>query len=338
MKAMLLQAPSNLVQTSVDDAIVGPGEVLVQVTHSGVCGTDLKIFRGDISVQYPRIMGHEMMGNVVSASAATGLEIGCRVVINPVLNCGQCFYCQAGQENLCPSGFLLGRDKNGGFADFICVPAGAVFPLPRQISSPCAPLIQVMTTCHHAQNLAEINTGETVVVVGLGVSGLLHVQLAKARGASRVIGVTGSPVRRSMAEKLGADETFSPDEDVTHQIQKLTGGRGADLVIDCVGSMDTLRQAIEVARLGGRLLLFGIYTDEIATLPFYQLYFKELILTNARAAKAEDFPACIDLVVDGTIDLDSMISHVLPLVDLEQAIRMLDKRDEARMKVILDHS
>ena len=338
MKAMLLQAPSDLVQTTVDDLTVGAGEVLVEVTHSGVCGTDLKIFRGDIPVQYPRVMGHEMIGKVVTAPTATGLAIGSRVVINPVLSCGQCFYCQAGQENLCPSGFLLGRDKNGGFADHICVPAEAVFPLPSQISNDCAPLIQVMTTCHHAQNLSSINPGETVVVVGLGVSGLLHVQLAKARGASRVIGITGSPVRRSMAEKFGADDTFSPDEDVTQEILNLTGGRGADLVIDCVGSMNTLRQAIELARPGGRLLLFGIYTDEIATLPFYQLYFKELILTNARAAKTEDFPACIQLVVDGTIDLDSMISHVLPLVELEQAIRMLDERDEARMKVILDHT
>ncbi len=338
MKAMLLQAPSDLVQTTVDDATAGTGEVLVQVTHSGVCGTDLKIFRGDIPVQYPRIMGHEMIGKIVTAPAEAGLEVGCRVVVNPVLSCGQCFYCQADQENLCPSGFLLGRDKNGGFADYVCVPAEAVFPLPSQISRVCAPLLQVMTTCHHAQNLSNVNTGDTVVVLGLGVSGLLHVQLAKASGASCVIGVTGSPVRRSMAEKLGADETFSPAEDVTQEIHKLTGGRGADLVIDCAGSMNTFRQAIEVARLGGRLLLFGIYTDEIAKLPFYQLYFKELILTNARAAKAEDFPACIDLVVEGTIDLESMISHVLPLADLEQAISMLDERDEARMKIVLDHS
>ena len=166
MKAMLLQAPSDLVQTTVDDLTVGAGEVLVEVTHSGVCGTDLKIFRGDIPVQYPRVMGHEMIGKVVTAPTATGLAIGSRVVINPVLSCGQCFYCQAGQENLCPSGFLLGRDKNGGFADHICVPAEAVFPLPSQISNDCAPLIQVMTTCHHAQNLSSINPGETVVVVG----------------------------------------------------------------------------------------------------------------------------------------------------------------------------
>lgn len=341
MKAMVLRAPSDLVETVVDDATASAEEVLVRVTHSGVCGTDLKIYRGGIPVSYPRIMGHEMIGIVESVAAVDGGPgycVGDRVIVNPVLNCGQCFYCRAGQENLCPNGGLLGRDLDGGFSELVSAPQEAVFQLPEQISNDCAPLIQVMTTCHHAQQLAGMQAGETVVVIGLGVSGQLHVQLAKASGAAQVIGITGSAMRRSLAEQLGADQTFAPSEDVDNEIRKLTDGRGADVVIDCAGSMATLKQAIELARPGGRLLLFGIYTDEIGRLPFYQLYFKELAVTNARAAKASDYPACIDFVLDGTVDLDSMISHVLPLSQLEQAIRMLDERDDARMKVILDHT
>ena len=342
MKAMLLRAPSELLQTTVDDSAASPGEVLVRVTHSGVCGTDLKIYRGDIPVAYPRIMGHEMIGTVESVSAVdddgAGFRTGDRVIVNPVLSCGHCFYCQADQENLCPNGALLGRDRDGGFSDLVSAPVDAVFRLPEQISNNCAPLIQVMTTCHHAQQLADLNAGATIVVIGLGVSGQLHVQLAKARGAAQVIGITGSRVRRNLAEQLGADRTFAPGKHVIDEIRKLTRQRGADVVIDCAGSMSTLREAIELARPGGQLLLFGIYTDESGDLPFYQLYFKELAVTNARAARARDFPACIDLVVDGTVDLDSMISHVLPLADLDKAIRMLDERDEARMKVILEHS
>ena len=115
---MVLRAPSDLVETIVDDATASAEEVLVRVTHSGVCGTDLKIYRGDIPVTYPRIMGHEMIGIVESVAAdddGAGYCVGDRLIVNPVLSCGQCFYCRVGQENLCPNGGLLGRDRDGGF-------------------------------------------------------------------------------------------------------------------------------------------------------------------------------------------------------------------------------
>ena len=132
--------------------------------------------------------------------------------------------------------------------------------------------------------------------------------------------------------------TFAPGKDVPDKIRQLTGGRGADLVIECAGSEATLAQAIDIARPGGRLLLFAIYTMSEARLPFYQLYYKELQLINARAANPGDFTTCIGLVERGRVDLDSMISHVLPLPELAQAISMLGERDDRRMKVVLDHS
>jgi L-iditol 2-dehydrogenase len=338
MKAIVLRAPRQLVQEDIECPPLREGGTLVRLTHSGVCGTDLKIYQGGIPVNYPRIMGHEMVGEVVEVGDAKGVESGARVIIDPVVFCGQCHHCLSGQENLCPDGYLLGRDRDGGFSEYMLAPSNAVFPLPDNISDSSAPLIQVMTTCHHAQRLVEIIPGEAVVVLGLGVAGKLHVQLAKARGAEPVIGVTGSPKRRSMAEQLGADVTLAPDDDVPDTVRKLTDGRGADLVIESAGAVSTLAQAIDLARLGGRLLLFGIYTVDEAALPFYQLYFKELAIINARAAKREDYPACIDLVSNGQVELESMISHVLPLNELDRAITMLGERDEQRMKVILDHT
>lgn len=338
MRAIVLRAPHELVQEDIECPPLREGETLVQITHSGVCGTDLKIYHGGISVNYPRIMGHEMIGQVVEIGDAKEIETGTRVIIDPVVFCGQCHQCVSGQENLCPNGYLLGRDRDGGFSEYMRAPSNALFPVPDNIGDSCAPLIQVMTTCLHAQRLVEIVPGEAVVVIGLGVAGQLHVQLAKARGAGLIIGVTGSPERRSMAEKFGADVTLSPGDDITDKVRKFTDGRGADLVIESAGAVSTLAQAIDLARLGGRLLLFGIYTVEEAALPFYQLYFKELSIINARAAKREDYPACIELVSSGQVDLETMISHVLPLNELERAITMLDKRDDHRMKVILDHT
>lgn len=337
MKAMILTSPAELHEADLARPAPVDGETLVRVTHSGVCGTDLKIYQGGIPVDYPRVMGHEMIGEVVEGGRAPGIEAGSRVIIDPVIYCGRCHHCRIGQENLCPSGFLLGRDRDGGFAEYTLAPSAAVFPLPDNISSEAAPLIQVMTTCLHAQRLANIVPAESVVVMGLGVSGQLHVQLAKARGARPVVGITRSPERRALAERLGADFTLPPGPDAKERVLEITAGRGADLVIESVGAVAMLAEAIEIARTGGRLLLFGIYTARQAELPFYQLYFKELSLVAARAARREDYPDCIELVGSGAVQLDPLISHVLPLRQLERAITMLEERDERRMKVILTH-
>lgn len=337
MKAMILQSPAKLSQEEIACPSPGQDDTLVRVTYSGVCGTDLKIYQGGIPVDYPRIMGHEMIGEVVAAGCDQRVVLGSRVIIDPAIYCGKCYHCRIGQQHLCPTGYVLGRDRDGGFAEYMLAPAAAIFPLPDTIRGETAPLIQVMTTCLHAQRLVDIFPGESVVVAGLGVAGQLHIQLAKARGAFPVIGITRSPERRALAEKLGADFTFAPADDTYDQILDLTGGRGADLVIESVGSIPVLAEAIKMARIGGRLLLFGIYTALEAALPFYQLYFKELKVINARAAKREDYAACIDLVRRGAVQLDPLVSHVLPLGDLERAITMLGERDDQRMKVILNH-
>lgn len=337
MKAMVLKSPAELSCEEISEPVPGKDETLVRVTHSGVCGTDLKIYQGGIAVEYPRIMGHEMIGEVISSGDDQRFKAGSRVIIDPVVYCGKCFHCRAGQEHLCPTGFVLGRDRDGGFVEQMVAPSGAIFPLPDSISGETAPLIQVMTTCLHAQRLVDVFPGESVVVFGLGVAGQLHLQLAKARGAYPVIGITRSPERRALAEKMGADFTFAPNDENYKQILDLTGGRGADLVIESAGAVSVLAQAINIARIGGRLLLFGIYTAKEVALPLYQLYFKELMVINARAAKREDYTACIDLVHQGAVQLDPLISHVLPLDQLERAILMLGERDDQRMKVIMKH-
>ena len=336
MKAMVLKAPGELVLDEVARPNLGARQVLVRVSHSGICGTDLKIYNGAIPVEYPRIMGHEMIGEVVEGSGEA-FQPGDRVIVDPELFCGACFHCRIGQTHLCPNGMLLGRDANGGFAEYVAAPASHVFRLPDAIDSRTAPLIQVLTTCLHAQRLINIAAGESVVVQGLGVTGQLHVQLAKARGARPVIGITRSAEKRELAEKLGADFTFPAGEDAIQKVLKATEGRGADVIVESTGAMSSLADAITMARFGGRLLLFGIITATQGALPFYQLYFKELALINARVAKSEDYPASIDLVQRGIVRLEPLVSHVMAFGELKAAIGMLASESGQRMKIILEH-
>ncbi len=329
MKAMVLRAPSDLALDDVALPPVPPGHVLVRITHSGLCGTDLKIYKGAIPAQYPLIMGHEMVGELAG---------GERVIIDPVLYCGTCFHCRMGQTNLCAAGGLIGRETNGGFAEYAAVPASQIFPLPDSLDMRIAPLIQVATTCLHAQRLGSVSLGESVAVLGLGVSGQLHVQLAKARGASKVIGLSRSRFKNQLATQLGADVVIESGPSAVAKVLDATDGRGPDVVIECTGVMTSIADAIRMARFGGRILMFGITSTTSGTLPFYDLYFKELTLINNRAATAQDFPVMIDLVARGVVRLEPLVTHRMALDELGAALGMVEDGAERRLKIILDHT
>jgi L-iditol 2-dehydrogenase len=180
--------------------------------------------------------------------------------------------------------------------------------------------------------------GESVAVLGLGVSGQLHVQLAKIRGAGTVIGVSRSSFKNSVARTLGADITVQAGEGAVQRVLDTTGGRGADLVIESTGMVRSLADAIRMARVGGRILLFGIMNATEGALPFYDLYFKELTLINARASKPEDFTGMLELVERGAIKLEPLVTHRMALGELESALAMVSDGDSPRLKIILDHS
>ena len=329
MKAMVLKAPNDLALDDVAPPQVPAGHALVRITHSGLCGTDLKIYKGAIPAEYPLIMGHEMVGELAS---------GVRVIIDPVLYCGSCFHCRIGQTNLCPTGGLIGRETNGGFAEYVAVPSAQVFRLPDSIDLRIAPLIQVATTCLHAQRLGSVSVGESVAVIGLGVSGQLHVQIAKARGSGKVIGISRSRFKNELARQLGADVVIESGPETVAKVLEATDGLGADVVIECTGVMTQLADAIRMVRLGGRILLFGITNATSGALPFYDLYFKELTLINNRAATAQDFPVMIDLVNRGAVRLEPLVTHRMALDELGTALGLLEDGADGRLKIILDHT
>jgi L-iditol 2-dehydrogenase len=179
--------------------------------------------------------------------------------------------------------------------------------------------------------------GQSVVVVGLGVAGQLHLQLVKARGASPVIGVTRNAWKGKLAKDLGADVTLSGGTDAVHGVLECTGGNGADVVIVCTGALPAIADAISMCRPGATLSLFGISTTANYGLPYYMLYLKELKIFNSRAATAQDFPAAIDLVARGVVNLERLVTHRVGLAQLSSAIHLLEGDGDHRMKVVVEH-
>jgi L-iditol 2-dehydrogenase len=337
LRAVVLEAPESLRVDDRPPPAAAPNEVLVDVLTSGICGTDVSIFAGKIPVRHPLVMGHEMFGRITSVGErVSDHEAGARVIVDPVISCGVCFWCSKGQENLCPEGALLGRDRDGGFLEVMAVPASNAYEVPEAISDAVAPLLQVLTVCIHGQRTTPIFPGDSALVIGLGVSGLLHLQLAKARGARPLIGITRSESKRSLARSLGADLTLDPaDPGLGDAIREATRGRGPDVVIECAGKVETLGQAIDLVRVGGRIVLFGTITADRGALPFYSLYQKEVTIANPRAAKPEDFPAAIDLGARGSVHLAPLITHTFPLEAAQEAIEM--SRSSGSLKVMLAH-
>lgn len=336
MKAIVLRGRNDLALEDIEQPHCGSDQVLVRVTNSGICGTDLKIYDGSIPVHYPLVMGHEISGEVVCGGDGN-VRVGDRVVIDPCLFCGLCTNCRVGQTNLCPNGGLIGRDSNGGFTEYFPAPLTHVYRLPKEIGSESGPLIQVLTTCVHAQRFLSIFPGQSVVVIGLGVAGQLHLQLAKARGANPVIGVTRNRWKGQLAKDLGADLTLSSGSDALRTVLECTNGHGADVVIVATGALPAIASAISMCRLGATLSLFGVSTTAEYELPYYLLYYKELKIFSSRAATAQDFPAAIDLVARGVVRLDPLVTHRVSLAQLLSAIHLLEGDSDHRMKVIVEH-
>ena len=331
MRAALLVGPGRIEMGEVERPGTATGQVLVGIQTLGVCGTDRQIYSGAIPVSYPRIMGHEIVGHVLDSTE--GFAAGARVIVDPSIACGRCDRCLEGRGNICADGWLLGRDRDGGLQEAISAPAANLHRLPNEVVDAVAPLIQVLTTCVHGQRMVDVFPGESVVIVGLGVTGLLHLQLAKMRGAWPVVCVTRSERKLDLARDLGADVTVRSGEGSLEQIREATRG-GADVTIECAGKVATLAQAVGFARPGGRILAYGTIAETEGAFPFYDLYYKELAISNARAARPEDFPVAIGSVASGRVRLEPLVTHRFPLTEADAAFRA-DEMPEA-LKVVVD--
>lgn len=319
---------------------IGPGELLVRVEASGICGSDaLEWYR---IKKAPLVLGHELAGVVTQVGEGVkGYKERDRVVVDHHVPCGTCRFCRNGHETMCET--LLSRTHidPGGFAEYCRVPAinvekGGVIHIPDQVSFEDASLSEPLATVIRGQRVAGIRPGQTVVVMGTGIVGLLHVLAARAAGAGFVMATDVSQYRLDAARSFGADAAVQATEDVASKLREATGGL-ADLVILCTGAERAAVQALESADLGGTVLLFAS-TDPGVTTPLSINDFfwrRDTTLTTTYAGTPADYQEALDLIAARKIDVHQMITHRLPLAEASQGFQLVASGQNS-IKVIIE--
>jgi L-iditol 2-dehydrogenase len=286
-------------------------------------------------------MGHEAAGEIAEVGARVrGFQPGDRVTFDSTVYCGTCRYCVRGDVNLCDSRRVLGVScdefrRDGAFAEYVAVPARILYRLPDAVSYERAALVEPTSIAFHAVHRMHVQLGDTAVVIGAGMVGLLVVQAFRAAGCGRLIAVDIDPRRIELARRLGADEGINAqDLDVAAELQRLTDGRGADLAAEVVGNSATVQTAIGCLRKGGQLALVGNLSP-VVELPLQAVVTRELSLFGSCASRG-DYPACLEMIARGTIQVDPLISATAPLDDGPAWFRRLYAGDEDLLKVILE--
>ncbi|MHB8278264.1 MAG: zinc-dependent alcohol dehydrogenase [Candidatus Humimicrobiaceae bacterium] len=338
MKAAVLKGPKDLHIEDVPKPVPGHGEVLIRVRATAICGTDISIFDGKTEVDYPRILGHESSGEIVElGEGVKNLKVGDRIVMNSTSYCGTCLDCMRGETHICKNGGLFGREFDGTFAEYVAVGENGAFILPDTISFTDATTFAVLSTVVHAQRKVHIFPNSSVVVIGEGTSGLMHSKISKLKGADPVIGIDikESEWKLDLAKSLyGADYVLT--ENVIEKVYELTGGKGADFVIECVGKGATWNLATELVRPGGKIIAFGITAKTIENFNSYSLYYKDLEIIGSRAMQLIDWPISIDLAKKGKIDIGTFITNRLPLEDLVKGFEMLKDPSQKALRVVIE--
>ncbi len=341
MKALLLTEYKNLEVTDVDEPPVGPDDVLVRVEACGICGSDIHGYDGSSGRRIPPlVMGHEAAGIVVATGdRVTDLPDGTRVTFDSMVSCGECDFCRAGKQNLCDNRMVLGVScgdyrRHGAFAERISVPRRIVYRLPDELPFEQAALVEAVSVAVHAANVTPVTLGDTAVVVGAGMIGLLTIQAVKAAGASRVIAVDINDRRLDVARQLGAtDVVNSKSTDAVAAIRDMTAGRGADIALEVVGATPTVQMAIEAVRKGGNVTLVGNLAPTVE-LPLQSVVTREISLHGTCGCNGE-YPQCIDLMARGIINVQPLITQKISLSDGPEWFARLYDGDPEQMKVVV---
>lgn len=317
---------------------ISPHEVLVKVWASGICGSDvLEWYR---LAKAPLVLGHEIAGEIVETGAAVKeWKSGDRVFVSHHVPCNMCRFCLAGHHSVCDTLATTNFDP-GGFAEYVRVPAinvrNGVFALPDSMSYDQGVFVEPLACVYRGQEAAGWLPGRRVVVIGSGIAGIMHVQLAKAAGAAKVIAVDINPARLSAALKFGADAALPAGDDLLERMKTINDGRLPELVIVCTGAQPALQQAFRAVERGGTLVFFapsdpGTHIE----MPFNELWRKEVTMTSSYAGSPRDIRAAIELIASGRIQVDPMISHRLPLARTGEGFSMVAEAAES-MKVVIE--
>ena len=319
---------------------IGPGELLVRVEACGICGSD--VMEWDRVPRAPLVLGHEIAGVVVDVGEglAGEFEKGERVTAAHHVPCNTCRYCLSGHHTVCETLRRTHFDP-GGFAEFLRLPAinvdRGVFRLPDEVSFEEACFTEPLACVLRGQRMARLQPGQSVLVIGSGIAGLIHVQLAVKLGASRVVVTDITPYRLEAAKRLGADATIHAEEDVPARLRQLNDGRLADLVVVCTGAPSALAQALNSVERGGTVLFFAA-TEPSVTLPVpvTKLFYKnDITLTTSYAGSPDDYATALELIRSRRVRFGGMITHRLSLAETALGFQLAAAAQES-MKVIIE--
>ena len=320
MKAMVYHGNRDLRLETVADPTPGDGEALLKVDFCGICATDIEEYvygpKFIDKAKLPIITGHEVTASVVEAPDQTGrLKAGTRVALNTVLTCGTCFWCSIGETPQCEQFTVVGFDRPGGLAEYLAWPVDELIPLPDNVSSESAALIEPSGVAHHCVQRGKIQPGETVAVVGAGTVGTLAMQIAAAKGA-RVFAVDVKQMSLDLASSLGAEVAINAaEEDAEEVLKGLTEGRGPDVVIDAAGAPNTPADCMKYVRRGGRVVLVAIYTST-PEFDFNSIVAQENTVIGTIAYGRADVQASVDLIASGKLRTTPLITDRIGLEEV----------------------
>jgi L-iditol 2-dehydrogenase len=344
MRVARFYAPGDLRLEEAEEPNPGPAEVKIRVRQCSTCGTDVKIFNhGHHHLVPPRVIGHEIAGEVVEVGAeVTGWSAGDRVQVIAAVPCGKCYECTHGHMTVCPNQTSVGYHYDGGFAEFLVVPKAVLDVdglnrIPDGLGYAEASVAEPLACVLNGQELAGVGEGDDVVVVGAGPIGCLHVRLARARGARRVFLVELNRARLDMsAAVVSPDAAICGSEvDAVDEVRKLTDGRGADVVITAAASGAAQEDALQMAARGGRISLFGGLPKDkpTITLDSNLVHYRELTLVGANGSSPQHNKQALELIATGQVPVTDLITHRLQLAELHDAVKLVSSGQAIKVTI-----
>ncbi|MEK6398326.1 MAG: galactitol-1-phosphate 5-dehydrogenase [Terriglobus sp.] len=341
MKALLLEEYSRLEVKDVPVPEVGPDEVLIRVGACGICGSDVHGYDGSSGRRIPPIvMGHEAAGVIEKVgSDVADWKAGDRVTFDSTVYCGTCDYCLRGEVNLCNNRQVVGVSctefrRHGAFAEYVSVPARILYRLPEDFPMEEAAMLEAVSIALHGVNVTKMKGGESALVIGAGMIGLLTAQAARAKGCKFVMIADVDAARLKMAEEVGIPDTLHMSgKELIDEVLKRTGGECVDVVLEAVGRGETVVASIECVRRGGTVTLIGNIQPEVP-LPLQRVVTREVRLQGS-CASAGEYPEAIRLMANGAIRVKPLISAVSSLEDAASYFARLHAREAGLLKVVV---
>jgi len=341
MKALTLTEYKHLIYGDAPDPQIAGDEVLVRVRACGICGSDVHGMDGSTGRRLPPIiMGHEAAGVVAEVGKqVSGWKQGDRVTFDSTIFCGACWYCQRGLVNLCDHRRVLGVScedyrQHGAFAEYVALPERILYRLPDAVSFDQAAMVEPVSVAVHAVDRTPVCLGDTALVMGAGMIGLLVVQALRVAGCGKIIAVDIEPQKLKLALELGADVSLKADEcEVAREVRSQTQGRGADVALEAIGLSSTINTAVAGLRKGGTLTLVGNLRPSV-DIPLQAVVTRQLTLAGS-CANCGEYPACLDLLSRRAIKTEALISATPPLAEGTAWFQRLYDREPGLLKVVL---